>query len=102
MPPLNSRQKKYLRGLAHSLKPVVLVGKKGGAPSLMNAVEDALETHELIKIKFVEDREKRTKNEILSQICAGTGCEVAGHIGHTGILFRPCKDPQKRKIAIPA
>ncbi len=101
MQPLNSRQKKFLRGVAHALKPVVLVGKKGGAPSLISAVEEALEIHELIKIKFVEDREKKTKNEILARICAATGCEVAGHIGHIAILYRPCSDPKKQKIALP-
>ena len=101
MKPLTSRQRKYLRGLAHALKPVVLVGKKGGAASLMKAVSDALETHELIKIKFVEEREKDTKNEMLSHICSGTGSELAGQIGHTAILYRPCSKPENRKIAIP-
>ena len=102
MKPLTSSQRKHLRGLAHALKPVVFVGKKGAVPSLMKAVSEALETHELIKIKFVENREKEIKNKLLDQICAHTGCEVAGHIGHTGILFRPCSDPKKRKISVPA
>ena len=55
---LTSSQCKYLRGLAHKKKPVVQVGQKGMTDALVKALDDALETHELIKIKFVDYKEK--------------------------------------------
>ena len=57
-------QKKYLKGLAHSLKPTVFVGQKGAVPSVIKALDEALDTHELIKVKFIEFKEKSQKEEI--------------------------------------
>ena len=49
---LNGSQRKFLRGLAHKLKPVVIIGQKGFGEAVIHAVEDALNAHELIKVKF--------------------------------------------------
>jgi RNA-binding protein len=49
---LTGQARKYLRGLAHSLKPVVLIGQKGASPSVSQALEQALLKHELVKVKF--------------------------------------------------
>ena len=57
---LSNAQKRYLRGLAHALKPVLLVGAKGVTPSLLAELGDVLEQHELVKVKVAaEDREAR-------------------------------------------
>ena len=66
---LTGYQKKYLRGLAHKLKPVVMVGQKGATPALFKSVEAALMAHELIKIRFVESRDREQKSRIVT---AGT------------------------------
>ena len=58
---LYSFQKKYLRGLAHGLKPLVFVGQKGVTPALVDALNQALSDHELIKVKFIEFKEKDQK-----------------------------------------
>src|SRR4249919_716152 len=58
--PLSNAQKRYLRGLAHDLKPVVMIGAKGVGPSLLAELDQALEMHELLKVKVAaEDREQR-------------------------------------------
>ena len=98
---LTGYQKKYLRGLAHKLKPVVMVGQKGATPALFKSVEAALMAHELIKIRFVEPREREQKSRIITEITTQTGCEIAGTIGHTAILYRPHPDPDKRRIVLP-
>jgi len=94
-------QKKYLRGLAHGLKPVVIVGQSGVSPSLVKSVNEALMVHELIKIKFNEYKEKEQKKQLCERIQNETGCETVGMIGHTAIFFRRHPDPEKRKISIP-
>ena len=58
---LTSQQNKYLRSLAHGLKPLVLVGKNGLTAEVIAAVDAALEKHELIKVKFIEHKEKSRK-----------------------------------------
>lgn len=98
---LKGFQKKYLRGLAHSLKPVVLIGQNGLVPGVIRAVDEALETHELIKVKFNEFKEKAQKEEIIGEIEAQTGSELAGLIGHMAIFYRMNADPEKRKIMVP-
>ena len=50
MPVLTGGQRKYLRGLAHGKKPLVLIGKNGLTESLFVALDEALESHELIKV----------------------------------------------------
>ena len=51
---LKSYQKKFLRELAHDLKPIVFIGQKGITPTLLDSLNQALSDHELIKIKFIE------------------------------------------------
>jgi RNA-binding protein len=94
-------QKKHLRGLAHSLKPVVLVGQRGLSDTLIDAVENALLQHELIKIKFNDFKEKEEKNRILTEIEDAVGASLVGVVGHTAILYRPRPDPAERNIALP-
>ncbi len=98
---LNSQQAKYLRGLAHSLKPVVLVGKGGITEDVVAAVDAALDAHELIKVKFIEARDKAQKRAMCSDICQSAHCGQAGLIGHTAILYRPAAKVSKRRIALP-
>ena len=94
-------QRKYLRGLAHSMKPVVLIGQNGCSDRVMNAIDSALSTHELIKVKFIELKDKEQKKEILSLIEKKSKCENVGMIGHTAILYRQQSDTEKRKITLP-
>ena len=101
MKKLSGSQAKYLRGLAHGLKPVVFVGQKGITDALIRSAEEALERHELIKIKFIDFKEKDLKKEIAEAIEKTTGGRSAGMIGHIAIFYRPHRDPQKRRIILP-
>jgi len=98
---LEGFQRKYLRGLAHSMKPIVLIGQNGCSDTVISAIDDALSTHELIKIKFVDLKDKEQKREILDSIEKKSRCEDVGMIGHTAILYRQQSDPEKRKIVLP-
>ncbi len=99
MPKLTSAQRNFLRGLAHHLDPVVLVGKQGVSDMLVKAVVAALEAHELIKVRFNEFKEEKRK--LTDEIARRTGCEAVGLIGHVAILYRPHPDKEKRKIELP-
>lgn len=93
---ITSTQRKRLRSLAHSLDPIVLIGKQGLTDTLVAATENALEAHELIKVRFNDF--KREKREIAAQLADKTGAELAGIIGHVAILYRQNEDPEKQKI----
>ena len=98
---LTSTQAKYLRGMAHGLKPVVFIGQKGLSDALIRSTEEAFDSHEIIKVKFIDYKEKQQKIEIARALKARTGSHLAGMIGHIAILYRQHPDPEKRKIVLP-
>ena len=101
MKKLTSVQAKFLRGLAHPLKPVVFVGQKGLSQTFFQSVETAFQRHELIKIKFIDYKQKAQKKEISAAIENETGCRMAGMIGHIAIFYKPHIEPEKREIMLP-
>ena len=95
---LKGSEKKYLRGLAHGLKPLVQVGKKGVTGEIIASVDLALGDHELIKVRFLEFKgEKRALSETIAE---KTGSELAGLIGNVAVFFRQHPDPAKRRIRL--
>ena len=101
MDDLKGFQKKYLREQAHHLKPVVLIGQKGITDQVIESIDQALVDHELIKIKFLDYKDKEDKNEMIAVITEQTDARAAGMVGHTVILYRPRKNPADRKIRLP-
>jgi RNA-binding protein len=101
MESLTQKQRRYLKGLAHSLRPLVQVGQKGVTDTLVQALDEALTAHELIKMKFVEVKDRDSKQRHTEQIVRLVSCDIVGTIGHTVILYRPRKDPEKRSIHLP-
>jgi len=99
---LEGFQRKYLRGLAHKMKPVVFVGHKRLTETLNRSINDALTAHELIKLKFIDFKEKEDKKEITEIIEKTHDCELVGMIGHTAIFYRRHPDEEKRKITVPS
>ena len=83
------------------MKPVVLVGQQGITDGVVQSVKEALQRHELIKLKFLDFKEKDQKTALAAVIENKTDCEMVGMIGHTGIFFRAHHDPEKRKIVLP-
>ena len=98
---LKGSQRKYLRGLAHNLKPSAYVGQKGMTEGLIEEVNVALEASELIKVKFVDFIEKEVKKELIQEIANSVNCEIAGIIGHVAIYYRQNKDKKKQAIKLP-
>ena len=96
MEELTSSQRKQLRSLAHHLKPVCYIGKSGLTESVGVSVDVALEAHELIKVKFVDCKDR--KKELTAQLVERTQSQLAGIIGHVAILYRQQRDPDKREI----
>ncbi|XOV77441.1 MAG: ribosome assembly RNA-binding protein YhbY [Aestuariibacter sp.] len=94
---LTNKQKQHLKGLAHSLKPVVLLGSNGLTEGVMAEIDLALNHHELIKVRVPsEDREE--KKLIMDAIVRESGAEKLQVIGHTLVLYR---QSEEAKIDLP-
>ena len=98
MKKLKGADRKYLRSLAHELKPLVQVGKSGVTEGLVASVNEVLDQHELIKVRFLEKEEKKT---LADEVALRAQCEQVGMIGHIAIYYREQEDPEKRKIQLP-
>jgi len=92
--PLSSRQKKYLKGLGHTLSPVVAVGKEGLGEKIVTATQLELDRHELIKIK-VGKSSPALKQEVAETLSVGTGSALVQIIGKTILLYK--KNPKLDK-----
>ncbi len=98
MTALTSKQKKYLKSLAHHLKPVVYIGKLGLTDNVIVELDRTLNSHELIKLKFIDFKDE--KKELSNAISEKSGSIVVSLIGNILILFRQNKDEDKRKITL--
>ncbi len=95
---LPNSQIRHLRSLAHSLKPVVMVGQHGLRDSVLEEIGIALDFHELIKIKIsAGDRDLR--DELVEKIIDETRAEKIQRIGNMLVLFR--RNLKKPKIVLP-
>ena len=95
---LGGTQKKYLRGLAHHLQPVVQLGKEGLSDGIVKATDEALNTHELIKVRLPQvDRHER--KALAASLEEQTGSDLAGITGRIAILYR--RHPDEPKIRLP-
>jgi RNA-binding protein len=97
-PELSERQRRHLRGLAHPLKPVILIGKTGLTEAVASETARALGDHELIKVKAPGgDREAR--DALIEALALKTGSALVQRIGNVAVLYRP--HPKLRRILIP-
>lgn len=95
---LTSSQKRYLRGLAHNLKPVIMVGNKGISDALLAEFSIALDDHELIKVKLAgDDREERAAQ--ISKLAEAGHAELVQTIGKVACFYR--RNADKPKLALP-
>lgn len=94
---LNKKQIQHLKGLAHPLKPIVLLGSNGLTEAVIAEIDYALGHHELIKIKIPTD-DKEIKTLIVEAICREANAIKIQLIGKTLIVYR---QSDEKKISIP-
>ncbi|HEV8582992.1 MAG TPA: ribosome assembly RNA-binding protein YhbY [Thermoanaerobaculia bacterium] len=99
MQELTGAQKKYLRGMAHHLKPVVQVGRNGLTDAVLASIGQALDDHELIKVRLADPQGR--KRELAEEIAEKSGGAWVGLVGNVVTLYRRQPDPEKRTIELP-
>lgn len=97
MSQFSNKQIRHLRSLAHDLKPVVIIGDKGLTQGVIDEIKNALDIHELIKVK-VRAEERDERQEMISLITQRTGSTKVQLVGHIVTLFKRSKEA---KIALP-
>ena len=95
---LTERQKRHLRQLGHRLKPVILTGAAGLKPTVVAEINQALDDHELIKVRF-RTADRAARDEMVEQVCAQLHATLVQRVGHVALLFR--RNPEKSRITLP-
>lgn len=90
---LTGKQKRQLRALGHSLKPVITVGKGEVSEALVAETGEALTSHELIKVRILESC-LLDRHEVADLLVEKTGSELAQVLGRTLLLYREAKEPK--------
>jgi len=95
---LTSKQRAHLRALAHPLQPVVQIGKAGLTEAVTAQIDDALETHELIKVKFAKECPVDVQ-QAQGPVATSTRSHVVQTVGRTLVVYR--RRDRKPKIVLP-
>lgn len=101
MKSLNSKQIAHLRGLAHNLNPVVMIGNNGLTESVLKEIDASLCAHELIKVQVAGD-DRTARKAIYEEISEKTQAIAVHHIGKQLVFYRPSTTVKETaKIVIP-
>ena len=94
---LTTKQRQFLKGLAHHLSPVVMLGGNGLTDGVLAEIDNALNYHELIKVK-IAGADREVKQLIIDAIVRETNAVNVQTIGHVLVLYRQSDD---KKITLP-
>jgi RNA-binding protein len=91
---LTPAERKELRGQAHHLDPVVIVGAEGLTPAVVKEADSALKAHGLIKVRMFSD-ERDARAQALVHLAETLNAAAVQHIGKLLVLWRPIPAPVK-------
>ena len=97
---MTTKQRAYLKGLAMNMDSIFQIGKSSLTPELTEAVSEALEARELIKISVLKNCLDDSR-ELAETLAGRTRSQVVQVIGKKIVLYREAKDEKKRKITLP-
>ncbi len=96
---ITGKQRSELKRIAQDIRPTVMIGKEELTPAVMDAIEDYLAAHELVKVQ-IQDGAILDPKETANEIAAELGADFVQAIGRKFVLYRQAADPDKRKIFI--
>jgi RNA-binding protein len=97
---LSSKERAELRAEAHHLSPTVHVGHQGLTDALLQTLDDALRTRELVKVALAKTTDVSAK-DASHQLAERLGADVVQTIGRTCTLFRENPDLKRKPGAAP-
>ena len=95
---ITSKQRSYLRRLAHNIDPTVYIGKAGVTDNVIKEIDQCLEARELVKIKLQEGAELDAKT-VANELAPGLRAEFVQAIGRKFTLYRESKE--NKQIELP-
>ena len=97
---MKGKERADLRSEAHHLTPTVHIGQHGMTPALINSLDDALRTRELVKVKLGNKDDTKPK-DVANALALATHSDVVQVIGRTATLFRENPEMDRKRGDIP-
>ena len=88
---LTGKQRAMLKQEAHDFKPIINIGKFSITGQLLEAIDEALEARELIKVKILNNN-LDDADYIIDTIVQKLDCEFVSHIGSIFTIYRKNDD----------
>ena len=88
---LTEPQKKTLRGLGHTLDPVITVGNAGLTEAVQREFDTSIAHHELMKVR-VRVGDRKLRDEIIRALCRDGRAELVTRIGNVALVYRRNED----------
>lgn len=96
---ITSKQRAFLKSLAHPLEPTVRVGRARISPEVVAETERSMEAHELIKVRLEADDSTERKT-LARSLAEQTSSELIGTVGKIAILYRPRSEKPSIKLPV--
>ena len=97
---LTSKERAALRAEAHHLSASLHVGHQGLTDAVRQTLDDALRTHELVKIQFSKNADASAK-DVANELAASVNADVVQVIGNRATLFRENPELERKQGAAP-
>ena len=95
---LTSKQRAFLNSQAHTLKPIIQIGKNGLNDQIKTSVRQALDARELIKVTLLQNTDENI-HEVAEILEEEIGVDTVQKIGRILILFKQSSKKENRKIS---
>lgn len=95
---LTGKQKSFLRSMGQKLEPVVMIGKEGVTPTVVQSAKDVIKKRELIKVRVLQNCDE-VPEDAITVLAERVDCNLVQLIGRNGLLFK--RNWDKPKIELP-
>lgn len=96
---LTSKQRAFLKSEAHSMKPIIQIGKNGLNNQIKTSVRNALDARELIKVTLLQNTDEDI-HDVAEVLEDEIGCDTVLKIGRILILYKESARKENRKILV--
>ena len=97
---ITSKQRSFLKSLAHNIDPAVYIGKAGVTENVLKEIDMCLEARELVKVKLQEGCDL-TPKDVANDVAARLGAEFVQAIGRKFTLYRQSKENKQIELPRP-
>ncbi|GKS80945.1 RNA-binding protein [Ligilactobacillus pabuli] len=95
---LRGKQKRFLRSQAHSMRPLIQIGKDGLSENWLENVQAAIEKRELLKVSILQNSMVE-EDEVVEFIEKNSSIQVVQKIGHILVLYKKASDKDNRRLS---